>query len=54
MLELIILLIFGWSFGCAAIARRKGRSMIAWFFLGMFFHAIALVVLLCLGNRRSC
>lgn len=47
----IILLIFGII--CAAIANSKGRSAIAWFFIGFFFHIFGLVILLVVGNLKD-
>lgn len=36
-----------------AIARRKGRSVIIWLILGVFFSFFALLVLLILPSRRT-
>ena len=47
----IILLIFG--IVCALIANSKGRSAIAWFFIGFFFGLIGLIVLLVVGNLKD-
>ena len=47
----IILLIFGII--CAAIANSKGRSVIAWFFIGFFFGIFGLIILLVVGNLKD-
>lgn len=38
---------------CAAIANGKGRSVIAWFFIGFFFGILGLIILLVIGNPRE-
>ncbi len=48
---IIILLIFGAI--CAAIASGKGRSALAWFFLGFFFPIIALIVVCCVSDLNE-
>ncbi len=47
----IILLIFGII--CAAIANSKGRSVIAWFFIGFFFHILGLIIVLVVANLKD-
>ena len=47
----IILLIFGII--CAAIANSKGRSVVAWFFIGFFFGIFGLIILLVVGNLKD-
>lgn len=47
----IILLIFGII--CAAIANSKGRSVVAWFFIGFFFGILGLIILLVIGNPKE-
>jgi hypothetical protein len=36
---------------CVSMARKRGRGTIRWFFLGLFFHVIAIGVLYFLGHR---
>jgi hypothetical protein len=38
---------------CAAVASHKGRSAAGWFFLGIFFEVIALIIILCLSNLKE-
>jgi Double zinc ribbon len=40
------------AFGCAAIASGKGRSVIGWFFLGLLFSVIALLIILGLPSLK--
>ena len=37
---------------CAAIANTRGRSAVAWFFIGLFLQVIALILVLVLPNLR--
>ena len=50
-MELLIVLIFGSL--CALLAHQKGRSSIGWFFIGVFFNLLGLIILLCLSNLRE-
>jgi len=45
------MLVFGGI--CAAIANSKGRSPIAWFFVGIFAGCIGLIIILCLSNENE-
>lgn len=48
--------LFIWiAFGvlCAVLAPSRGRSAIAWFFLGAIFSAFALIALLALPGRKA-
>ena len=38
---------------CAVIAPGRGRSALAWFFLGFFFSCLALIILLLLPNLND-
>ena len=52
--------LLGWIFGgglfmgiaCSAIAYYKNRSLVGWFFLGLIFGPIALIILLFLKKLR--
>ena len=48
---LIIYLVAGGI--CAAIADSKGRSAVAWFFIGIFFSCFAIIILLVLPNLKE-
>ncbi len=48
---LVILAIFGII--CAVIAHNKGRSAIGWFFIGFFFHILALILVLVVSNLKE-
>jgi len=37
---------------CAAISYYKNRSIVGWFFLGLFFGPIALIILLFLEKLK--
>lgn len=37
----------------AALARRKGRSMVGWFIYGLFFSIIALIHVLLISNNKK-
>jgi hypothetical protein len=43
----------GFGLACAGIANHKGRSPIAWFLFGFFFHIIAVVIALVVTNRKE-
>lgn len=51
MTTLLIMLIFGLI--AAAIASRKGRSVLAWFFGGFFLGVIGVVIVACLRNLKE-
>jgi hypothetical protein len=48
---LLIYMVFGGI--AAAIASSKGRSPVAWFFIGTLFSCIAIIILLCLPNLKE-
>jgi hypothetical protein len=50
-----MMLIFCIIFGiiCAAIASGKGRSGVAWFFIGALIGLIGLIIILCLPNLKQ-
>jgi hypothetical protein len=48
---LLIYLAFGGV--AAAIASSKGRSPLGWFFIGVLFSCIAIIILLCLPNLKE-
>jgi hypothetical protein len=39
--------------GCAMIASSKGRNVAGWFFLGLIFSCIALIIVICLSNLQQ-
>ncbi len=49
--QLLIAVVFGII--CAAIASSRGRSGIAWFFIGFFAGCIGLIIVLCLPNLKE-
>ena len=51
MIQLLIMLIFGLI--AAAIASRKGRSVVGWFFGGFFLGVIGIVIVACLRNLKE-
>ena len=54
MLLIICLIVAGLcTWGCATIAKTKGRDTTLWGFLGFFFGVFALGVLLCLSDQRD-
>ncbi len=48
---LLVYLAFGGI--TAAIASSKGRNPVAWFFIGVLFACIAIIILLCLPNLKE-
>jgi hypothetical protein len=38
---------------CSSMAKKRGRGPVKWFFLGVFFTILAMIVLLLLGNARG-
>jgi len=38
---------------CSSMAKKRGRGPVKWFFLGVFFNILAIIVLLLLGNARG-
>ncbi len=51
ILQLLIMVVFGAI--CSAIASSKGRNPVGWFFIGMFFPCIGLILILCLSNEKE-
>ncbi len=51
ILQLVIRLVFAGI--CAAVASSKGRSTVGWFFLGLIFTCIPMIIILCLSNRKE-
>ena len=49
--QLLLAVVFGVI--CAAIASSRGRSGIAWFFIGFFAGCIGLIIVLCLPNLKE-
>ena len=49
--QLLIALVFGGI--CAVIANARGRSGVAWFFIGCIFSCLALILLLCLPDLKQ-
>jgi hypothetical protein len=49
-IRLLVCLLCGW--GGYALAKRKNRSAVAWFFVCFFLVGIGLLVLACLSKRR--
>ena len=50
VIHLLIRVVFGVA--CAAIAQNRGRSGVAWFFIGALFACIGLLVLLVIPNLK--
>ena len=51
IIQIIVRLIFAGA--CAAIANSKGRNAVGWFFLGLLFTCIPLIIILCLSNLKE-
>ena len=49
--QLLLAVVFGVI--CSAIASSRGRSGIAWFFIGIFAGCIGLIIVLCLPNLKE-
>ncbi len=41
------------GFICAAIASSKGRSAVGWFFVGLFFPCIGLIIVVCMDDLNQ-
>ncbi|MFB3066030.1 MAG: DUF4339 domain-containing protein [Planctomycetota bacterium] len=50
LIQLVIRVVFGGI--CASVAQNRGRSAVAWFFIGALFACIGLVVLLVIPNLK--
>lgn len=50
VVRLIVVVVFGVA--CAMIAQNRGRSAVAWFFIGVFLGCIGLILLLALPNLK--
>jgi len=48
-----LILWFGWGALIAALANSKGRNAVGWFFLGLIFPCISLILVLCLPNLHE-
>ena len=51
MVTIIILLICGVV--CAIVANQKGRNAVGWFFFGLFFGLVAVIVSLVVSNKKE-
>jgi len=51
LIQLIIWSVFGVA--CAMIASSKGRSGVGWFFIGLIFPCIGLIIILTLPNLKE-
>jgi hypothetical protein len=51
LLGFVLALLF--AFACRAIAARKGRHKLVWFFLGFLFHIISLIIIALLPSKRA-
>ena len=38
---------------CPIIASVKGRNSVGWFFGGLFFGLLALIIIICLGEKNE-
>lgn len=47
-MESIIFTCFVLGIICAIVAANSGRSIVGWFFLGLFFGLFALIAIICL------
>lgn len=50
-MALLFLLVLGII--CGVVANAKGRNPIGWFFLGLFFPLLAIILLICLPNLNE-
>ena len=51
IIELVVRLAFAGI--CAGVASSKGRSALGWFFLGLIFTCIPMIIILCLSNKKE-
>lgn len=51
VIQLIWMII--WGAATSAIAASKGRNAVGWFFLGLLFTCISLIIVLCLPNLKE-
>jgi hypothetical protein len=51
LVQLVFMLVFGGV--CAVLANNRGRSGVAWFFIGFFFSCFGLILLLCLPDVKQ-
>ena len=52
MLAVILIVRLVFAVITACIASHKGRSVVGWFFIGLFAELIGLIIILCLSNRK--
>ena len=50
VVQLVISLVF--AVVCAAMAPGRGRSAVGWFFIGLLFNCVALIILLLIPNLK--
>lgn len=53
--DALVQIVFALAFAiaCALIANNRGRSSVAWFFIGFFFSCLALIILLCITDLKQ-
>ena len=51
LIQLSLWLVFGII--CAIVAANRGRSAVAWFFIGVFLSCIGLILVLCLPDLKK-
>ena len=52
-LVVVILVRLAFPVICCVIASNKGRNAAAWFFIGLFFPCIGLIIILCLSDLND-
>ncbi|MCA8977447.1 MAG: DUF4339 domain-containing protein [Planctomycetes bacterium] len=54
IIQLIVQLVVGLIFAivCASLAPGRGRSAVGWFFIGLFFTCVGLIILLLIPNLK--
>lgn len=53
--EVVVRVLIGLVFATitAVIAHSKGRNPVGWFFFGLFFSCLALIIVICLSNLKE-
>jgi len=52
-MEILVIFSVIWIVICCCVASRKHRSVIGWFFLGLFFGLFATIAILCLPTLEE-
>ena len=48
-MEFLFFIVFAWI--CRSMAKKRGRSPLLWTVLGLFFHVVAVIILLLIGHK---